>query len=388
MGIDFSLPKTVARRRLASHQVRGRSRRGVTLMELLIVIAIITLLMAILMPALNVARESARGNACQTNLRQFSVGLFSHAQRHNTLCSGAFDWKRDGCPTEIGWVADLVNSDTPVGTMLCPSNPAKIAEVYNDLLEWNPGWASYWGDPCNCTSEDRLKGSAPQSLPDGSLSYNPCRYIVETSPADRASVVQTEVFEEKYNTNYTASWYLVRGGVLLQSGGTLQAPPGCTGSTDSRGSTSGPLTLDLLDAAAAPSSFIPLLGCGSASSTASLAAEIGGLPSGSPVVVAFTGGPVDKATANPPATFTPGSDAYLQDYRQFAPVHRGTCNILFGDGSVRSYIDQEEDGLLNNGFPSGVGGFASEKIELPEDEFMSGWSLRERRRGIVVPASP
>lgn len=388
MGSESSIRTTASGAVHEGCLARGASREGMTLMELLIVVAIITLLMALLMPALNVARESARGNACQTNLRQFGVGLFSHAQRHKTLCSGAFDWKRDGCPTEIGWVADLVNSGTPVGAMLCPSNPAKIAEVYNDLLEWSPGWEAYWNDPCHCTSEDRLKGSGLRSQPDGSLVYNPCRYLIETSPADRQSVVQAEVFEENYNTNYTASWYLVRSAVLLKSGGSLKAPPGCTGSTDSRGSTVGPLNLDVLDAAAAPSSFVPLLGCGSASGTASLAAEIGDVPAGSPVVVAFTGGPVEKATANPPASFTPGSDALLQDYRQFAPVHRGTCNILFGDGSVRSCIDQEEDGLLNNGFPSGVGGFTSEKIELPEDEFMSGWSLRERRRGIVVPSSP
>ncbi|NUQ66119.1 MAG: DUF1559 domain-containing protein, partial [Pirellulales bacterium] len=354
-------------------------------LELLTVISIIMLLMAVLMPALNAARESARGSACQGNLRQLGLGLAAHAERHKTFCTGAFDWKLDGCPTEIGWVADLVNSETLVGAMLCPSNPPRIAQTYNDLLEWTPNWAAYWSDPCHATTEDRLKGSAPETKPDGSLVYNPCRYIIETSPADRAKVVQTQVLEEDYNTNYTASWYLVRGSLLLKNNGTLQAPSGCTGSTVSRGSTTGPLNLDILDAAAASSSIIPLLGCGGTSGTDRLAAEIGGQPSGSPVVVSLTGGPVEKTTANAPASFIVGGDAYLQDYRQFAPVHREACNILFADGSVRSFIDGDGDGLLNNGFSSGAGGFKSAQIELPKEDLMSGWSLRERRRGVVVP---
>ena len=40
----------------------------------------------------------------------------------------------------------------------------------------------------------------------------------------------------------------------------------------------------------------------------------------------------------------------LQDYRAFSPVHKGTCNILYADGSVRTLDDLNEDGFLNNGF--------------------------------------
>ena len=105
-----------------------------TLVEMLVVVSIIGLLVALLMPAINTAREASRSAACQNNLRQFGVGLLVHAEHHNDrLCSGAFDWKQDGCVTETGWVADLVNNGTLVGEMLCSSNPAEVSETYNGV---------------------------------------------------------------------------------------------------------------------------------------------------------------------------------------------------------------------------------------------------------------
>jgi prepilin-type N-terminal cleavage/methylation domain-containing protein len=60
-------------------------RRAFTLIELLVVIAIIALLMAILMPALNYVRKQARSSACQSNLRQLSLGMNLYALDHDDL---------------------------------------------------------------------------------------------------------------------------------------------------------------------------------------------------------------------------------------------------------------------------------------------------------------
>jgi prepilin-type processing-associated H-X9-DG protein len=46
----------------------------------------------------------------------------------------------------------------------------------------------------------------------------------------------------------------------------------------------------------------------------------------------------------------PADYLYLQDYRDFGPVHNRNCNILFADGSIRTFKDINGDGFLNPGF--------------------------------------
>ncbi|NQT01038.1 MAG: prepilin-type N-terminal cleavage/methylation domain-containing protein, partial [Planctomycetes bacterium] len=51
----------------------GKRNRGFTLIELLVVIAIIAVLMAILMPSLNRAREQGKRSTCLSNLKQLTL---------------------------------------------------------------------------------------------------------------------------------------------------------------------------------------------------------------------------------------------------------------------------------------------------------------------------
>jgi prepilin-type N-terminal cleavage/methylation domain-containing protein/prepilin-type processing-associated H-X9-DG protein len=377
--------------RLAQAPQRRRpSSAGFTLVELLVVIAIIGILIALLLPALGVAREMARQSACMNNLRQFGQGLQIHAESSKEMyCTGAFDWLRDGAVTESSWVGDLVSQGTPVGKMLCNSNPARAADVYDDLLNLDTSSAEFTG-AAQCVN---VLGSPTSTAPDGSLVKNPCRRIVESGLAPgtepRRAFVEQELFKQFYNTNYTASWFLVRGSVSLDASGNLRpARPMCVPliGLSSRNSTTGPLRRPQVDTSTTPSSIIPVLADGGMS-VDTLTAEVGGLAAGTPLVVAMTRGPVMADMSGPPG-FAPGTpkstwwaawkNGTLQDYRQFGVVHRGYCNILFIDGSVRSVKNLNKDEFLNNGFGA-VGGYADNVKEIPEDDVFSLYSLDAKK---------
>lgn len=362
----------------------ARRRNAFTLVELLVVIAIIGLLVALLTPAIYLARESARSATCQSNLRQIGLGLQNYSQTtQGSYCTGAWDWERDGAVTEFGWVADQVNAGNPVGQLLCPSNPAQLSFVYYQLQTKTSAAGEF--SPCV-----NAFGSLPSQAPDGAVINNPSRAILSGGP--RNSIIKEKIFDKFYNTNYTATWFLGRGGVNLDSSGNLKASRSCgdaglslTAKILSRNYTKGPLKS--VHMSAANVTTVPLIG-DAQSTTQTLVDPVGQHPSGAALTPTITGGPRLGTTLAVPGPYgnpTPPSTWWaqwgrqtLQDYRAFAPLHRGSCNILFADGHVGSFVDTNDDGFLNNGFNVPGSEFSDAVEEFSPDEVDSYFSLSDK----------
>ena len=113
----------------------NRSYRAFTLVELLVVIAIIGVLVALLLPAVQAAREAARRVQCQNNLKQLSLALLSTHDMVGEFPQGAYthpDRKNAAEEDGLGW-----------GTKILPA--IEQQNVYDQIV--SNGIPDFDGDP-------------------------------------------------------------------------------------------------------------------------------------------------------------------------------------------------------------------------------------------------
>jgi prepilin-type N-terminal cleavage/methylation domain-containing protein/prepilin-type processing-associated H-X9-DG protein len=304
---------------------------GFTLVELLVVITIIGILIALLLPAVQAAREAARKMQCTNNLKQIGLGCMSHESAHGFLPSAGwgsawagdaargFDQRQPGgwhynilpylelsTLHDTGASGNLAGTTariaTPVGAFCCPSRRSVMAYPYT--------LASSIGKYCNASPQPTVIGRSDYAgSSGGNISFTDgCHGPYSLSDGDALSESQWSSSCGKPSSGI----FYVRSKTTIAS---IRDGTSCT-------YLAGEKYLS-------PDYY----------ATGTYASDDQGWDSGWDWdTCRWTGAdPFDPADATTMAYYRPTQDTPGADFgRAFGSAHAGSLNMCFCDGSVQS----------------------------------------------------
>lgn len=121
----------------------SHARSGITIQEVLVIIAIIAILLLLLLPAIQYARESARESQCMMNLRQIGIGIQTYEGTYRSFPGGYLRWATQILPQmEQQAVYDVIQREDETG--IIDAKPRSAVPVYacaSDAVAVNQrGW--------------------------------------------------------------------------------------------------------------------------------------------------------------------------------------------------------------------------------------------------------
>ncbi len=160
---------------------RRHQKPGFTLIELLVVIAIIALLLSILMPSLQMAKEAAKRTVCGSGLRQIGMGLALHGQDNDEYC-----------------FPDYLNNGKPWDAALAPYLSTREKDAAKKYFE------------CPSDKQPREFDTANNKFNEDGV-YLPRSYAINAGLSNRQNFEATRPELAGNSSNKPAKYYQIRG---------------------------------------------------------------------------------------------------------------------------------------------------------------------------------